>query len=62
MMGGMDMSKMYKMMQKMHGAKTPKERQTFRAEHRETMQGRLRQGMQNSQCQWPRTTPPSNRE
>lgn len=53
MMDDMDMTKMHEMMQKMHGAKTPEERQKFRAEHRKAMQekmGMMRQGMQNSQC------------
>ncbi|MFZ3152966.1 hypothetical protein [Pseudomonas sp.] len=53
MMGDMDMAKMHEMMQKMHGAKTPEERQKFRAEHHKAMQdklGMMRQGMQNSQC------------
>lgn len=53
MMGGKDMSKMHEMMQKMHGAKTPEERQKFRAEHRKAMQdrmGMMRQRMQDSQC------------
>lgn len=53
MMGDMDMSKMHEMMQKMHGAKTPEERQKFRAEHREAMQnkmGMMRQRMQDGQC------------
>ena len=53
MMGDMDMTKMHEMMQKMHGAKTPEERQKFRAEHREAMQnkmGMMRQRMQDGQC------------
>lgn len=53
MMGDMDMSKMHEMMQKMHGAKTPEERQKFRAEHREAMQkqmGTMRERMQQGQC------------
>jgi len=53
MMGGKDMSKMHEMMQKMHAAKTPEERQKLRAEHHKAMQGKMgmmRQGMQNSQC------------
>jgi hypothetical protein len=53
MMGDMDMTKMHEMMQKMHGAKTPEERQKLRAEHREAMQnkmGMMRQRMQDSQC------------
>ena len=53
MMGGMDMSQMQEMMQKMHGAKTPEERQKFRAEHREAMQkqmGSMRERMQQGQC------------
>ncbi len=53
MMGDMDMTKMHEMMQKMHGAKTPEERQKLRAEHRTAMQdkmGMMRQRMQDSQC------------
>ncbi|MDO9619049.1 MAG: hypothetical protein Q7J43_15395 [Pseudomonas sp.] len=53
MMGGKDMGKMHEMMQKMHAAKTPEERQKLRAEHHKAMQGKMgmmRQGMQNSQC------------
>ena len=53
MMGDMDMTKMHEMMQKMHGAKTPEERQKFSAEHRTAMQdkmGMMRQRMQDSQC------------
>lgn len=53
MMGSMDMAKMHEMMEKMHGAKTPEERQKFRAEHREAMQkqmGTMRERMQQGQC------------
>ncbi len=53
MMGGMDMSQMHEMMQKMHGAKTPEERQKFRAEHREAMQKQMstmRERMEQGQC------------
>jgi hypothetical protein len=53
MMGGKDMSKMHEMMQQMHAAKTPEEKQKIRAEHHKAMQDRMammRQGMQNSQC------------
>jgi hypothetical protein len=53
MMGGKDMSKMHEMMQQMHAAKTPEEKQKLRAEHHKAMQdkmGMMRQGMQNSQC------------
>jgi hypothetical protein len=53
MMGGKDMSKMHEMMQQMHAAKTPEEKQKLRAEHHKAMQdkmGIMRQGMQNSQC------------
>ena len=53
MMGGMDMSQMHEMMQKMHGAKTPEEHQKFRAEHRKAMQkqmGTMRERMQQGQC------------
>jgi hypothetical protein len=53
MMGGKDMAKMHEMMQQMHGAKTPEERQKLRAEHREAMQsqmGMMRQRMQDGQC------------
>ena len=53
MMGGMDMGKMHEMMQQMHAAKTPEEKQKIRAEHHKAMQekmGTMRQGMQSSQC------------
>ena len=53
MMGGKDMGKMHEMMQQMHAAKTPEEKQKIRAEHHKAMQekmGTMRQGMQNSQC------------
>lgn len=53
MMGDMDMTKMHEMMEKMHGAKTPEERQKYRAEHREAMQkqmGTMRDRLQQGQC------------
>lgn len=53
MMGGMDMGKMHEMMQQMHAAKSPEEKQQIRAEHHKAMQdkmGTMRQGMQSSQC------------
>lgn len=53
MMGGKDMGKMHEMMQQMHAAKTPEEKQKIRAEHHKAMQEKMttmRQGMHNSQC------------
>jgi hypothetical protein len=47
------MTQMQEMMQQMHAAKTPEERQKIRSEHRQAMQsqmGMMRKRMQQSQC------------
>lgn len=63
MMGGMDMGKMHEMMQQMHAAKTPEEKQKIRAEHHKAMQEKwapCAKACRTVSAPWPRTMAPNS--